>query len=242
MFLKFDADFRQGLRMSLPIVVGAAPFGLLFGALAIKYGMTIHQAVLMSATLYAGASQMVGIDLFGTNVAPWIIVLSILAVNFRHILYSASLGPKIARFSKLQQAVAFFLMMDAQYAEAEKQNERGYRISFNWYMGVGLPIYVSWVLMTAVGAYFGKLIENPYAFGIDFMLPIYFLVLVMGFRKRRNWLPVVATSGVASIIAFYTIGSPWHVSVGGVAGVLLAALISGGDALAGPIEADAERV
>ncbi len=40
--------------------------------------------------------------------------------------------------------------------------------------------------------YFGGLIANPHALGLDFLLPIYFLGLVMGFRKRPFWLPVVA--------------------------------------------------
>ena len=35
---------------------------------------------------------MVGIELFGQKVAPWLIVLSIFAVNFRHVLYSAAFG------------------------------------------------------------------------------------------------------------------------------------------------------
>ena len=133
-------------------------------------------------------------------------------------------------------------MMDAQYAETERLAERGSRISFSWYIGVALPVYVMWTVETALGAHFGKLIKDPHAFGIDFMLPMYFLVLVMGFRKRRNWLPVVLASGVASAIAFFTIGSPWHVSVGGVAGVLLAALISGGDPQPEPVEAEVESV
>ncbi|MDA4846476.1 AzlC family ABC transporter permease [Hoeflea poritis] len=242
MFLKFDAEFRQGMRDSVPVVLGAAPFGLLFGTLAVENGMEIHQAVLMSATIYAGASQMVGIDLFGTSVAPWIIVLSIFAVNFRHILYSASLGPKIAHFTFFQKAVAFFALIDPQFAEAEQRHERGFRISFNWYMGVVIPIYIAWVSEAALGAYFGRFITNPYAFGLDFMLPIYFLVLVMGFRKRRNWLPVVVVSGIASVFAYFTIGSPWHISIGAVAGVMLAALIAGGDAQSDTVEADPERV
>ncbi|WP_136656324.1 AzlC family ABC transporter permease [Nitratireductor sp. XY-223] len=242
MFLKFDAEFRQGMRDSVPIVLGAAPFGLLFGALAVEYGMDIGQAVLMSATLYAGASQMVGIDLFGTSVAPWIIVLSIFAVNFRHILYSASLGPKIAHFTVAQKTIAFFALIDPQFAESERRHERGYRISFNWYMGISIPIYTAWVAEAALGGYFGRLIKDPYAFGLDFMLPVYFLVLVMGFRRRRNWLPVVAVSGVASVAAYFTIGSPWHISIGAVAGVLLAALIAGDDPLPEAVEADPEHV
>ncbi|WP_419910164.1 AzlC family ABC transporter permease [Hoeflea sp.] len=242
MFLRFDAEFRQGMRDSVPVVLGAAPFGLLFGALAVENGMEIHEAMLMSATIYAGASQMVGIDLFGTKVAPWIIVLSIFAVNFRHILYSASLGPKIAHFTFAQKAIAFFALIDPQFAETEQRHERGYRISFNWYMGVVIPIFISWVIQAGLGGYFGRLIKDPYAFGLDFMLPVYFLVLVMGFRKRKNWLPVVVASGVASIAAFFTIGSPWHISIGAVAGVVLAALIAGGDPLPETVEADPEHV
>lgn len=221
-----DREFRQGLRASIPVIIGAGPFGILFGALAVENGMDIFQAVLMSATVYAGASQMVGIDLFGTRVAPWLIVLSIFAVNFRHILYSASMGPKIAHFTTLQKAIAFFCLIDPQYAEAEKRYELGKTLSFSWYIGMALPVYVFWVIETALGALFGKLIPDPHALGIDFLLPIYFVGLVMGFRKRRNWAPVVVASGLAAILVYFTIGSPWHVSIGALVGVAFAALIA----------------
>ncbi|MCB1430254.1 MAG: branched-chain amino acid ABC transporter permease, partial [Nitratireductor sp.] len=57
----------------------------------------------------------------------------------------------------------------------------------------------------------------------DFLLPIYFLGLVMGFRKRTLWLPVVLASGAASMLAWKFVGSPWHVSLGALAGIILAA-------------------
>ena len=76
-----------------------------------------------------------------------------------------------------------------------------------------------WVAESILGALFGRLIPDPHAFGIDFLLPIYFLGLIMGFRKRCNWLPVVLANGSASIAVYYTIGSPWHVSLGAIVGV-----------------------
>ncbi len=81
-------------------------------------------------------------------------------------------------------------------------------------MGMGLAIYVPWVIESGLGAMFGNLIPDTHALGIDFLLPIYFLGLVMGFRKRPMWLPVVIVSAVASVIAYRTVGSPWHVSIG----------------------------
>lgn len=216
-------QFVQGMRSAVPVVVASAPFGMLFGAVAVDNGLTVADTVLMSATIYGGASQMVGIELFGNQVAPWLVVLSIFAVNFRHVLYSGAVGQRIRHWPPLRQALAFFFLVDPQYAEAEVRGERGEEITFRWYMGMALPIYVSWLLMSWLGASFGNLISDPQAIGIDFLLPIYFLGLVMEFRKRPRWLPVVATSAVASILASNLIGSPWHVSVGALAGMLLAA-------------------
>lgn len=216
-------DFWRGLKSGMPVVVSSAPFALLFGAVAVDNGFSVFEAVLASATIFGGASQMVGIELFGHSVAPWLIVLSIFAVNFRHILYSPAVGQRIRHWSIPQQMVGFFVLTDPQYAETEARGERGETVTFAWYMGMGGVIYVFWVTETLIGALFGNLIEDPHAIGIDFLLPIYFLGLVMGFRSRPLWLPVVIASAAASIIAYKTIGSPWHVSVGAIAGVLFAA-------------------
>ena len=114
-------DIRDGLKKGLGISLAVLPFGLLFGALAVDNGLTPFEAVLMSGLLYAGASQMVGLELFGQNVAPWLIVLSIFAVNFRHVLYSAAIRRHIIHYSFGQKAAALFLLVDPQYAEAESR-------------------------------------------------------------------------------------------------------------------------
>jgi predicted branched-subunit amino acid permease len=62
----------------------------------------------------------------------------------------------------------------------------------------------------------------------------------MGFRARPLWLPIVLTSAAASILAERFIGSPWHVSVGAVAGIALAVILTPSDAPAHRIEDAAE--
>lgn len=219
------SDFWNGVRLSMPVVVASAPFALLFGAVAVDNGFSVLEAFLMSALIFGGASQMVGIELFGQHVAPWLIVLSIFAVNFRHVLYSAGIGRRMTHWPVIQQAMGFFVLTDPQFAVAEAKAQSGETVGFAWYMGLGLPVYLFWVIESALGAVFGKLIPDTHALGIDFLLPIYFLGLVMGFRKRPLWLPVVIASAVASIIAYKTVGSPWHVSIGAIAGVLLAVIL-----------------
>jgi predicted branched-subunit amino acid permease len=211
-----------GARAGVPIIVAVLPFGLLFGALAVDNGLTVLEAMLMSGAVFGGASQMVGIELFGYNVAPWLIVLSIFAVNFRHVLYSAAFGRRIEGWPLLEKAVGFFLLTDPQFAEAERRIEHGQPLSFAWYVGLGAPIWLAWVVESGLGAYLGKFVPGPKVLGLDFLLPIYFLGLVMSFRKRPLWLPVVAVSAVASVLAMKFVGSPWHIALGAIAGIAVA--------------------
>jgi predicted branched-subunit amino acid permease len=221
-----SSQFWEGFAKGLPIMIASAPFGLLFGALAIDNGFTLFEAVFMSAAIFGGASQMVGIELFGHNVPPALIVFSILAVNFRHVLYSAALGRRIGHFKPLESLISYFVLTDPQYAETEKRAEAGKPVTFIWYLGVATPIYVMWVVEAWIGGLFGNLITDTHALGIDMLLPIYFLGLVMGFRQRDNWAPIVIASAIVSTIAYKTVGSPWHVTIGAVAGILVAVILA----------------
>jgi predicted branched-subunit amino acid permease len=228
----------------MPVVIASAPFGVLYGALAVQNGFTVFETVLASAIIYGGASQMVGIELFGQKVEPWLIVLSIFAVNFRHVLYSAVIGRHLSHWSWWQKAIGFFFLVDPQFAEAERRVEKGERIGFAWYAGMAAPICVFWILNTWIGARFGSLIPDAHALGLDYLLPIYFMGLVLEFRGRPLWLPIVLASGVAAVIAYKTVGSPWHVSIGAAAGILLAAILSPSQP-SHPVEAspdDAEEI
>lgn len=221
-----NSEFTEGLRGAFPVMASAAPFAILFGAVAVANGQTVAEATLMSAIVFAGASQLVGIELFGHKVQPWLIVLSVLAVNFRHILYSAALTKHIRHFSPLQKMLGFHLLTDPQFAQSVQRAESGRSLSFAWYLGFGAMIFVPWVTLSAVGALSGRLIGNPRDIGIDVLLPIYFMVLMLSFRKSANFLPIVAVSGIASALAYEFVGSPWHVSIGALAGVALAALLA----------------
>jgi predicted branched-subunit amino acid permease len=218
-------EISAGIRAALPTLLSALPFGILLGAVSANMGLSISEILLMNMTIYAGASQLVGIELFKHNVAPWIVVASIVAVNFRHILYSAAIGSHIEHFSVWQKIAAFFLLVDPQFAESVKRSESGKRLTFTWYMSFGLTFYVTWQVTAVLGAIFGKFVGDPRALGLDVLLTVYFLGLVLGFRSKDNWLPTVIASSVASTIAYHFIGSPWHVSIGALAGIAVAAAL-----------------
>ena len=56
-------EFWSGVRQELPLIVGVAPFGLVYGVLGVASGLTELQTILLSSILFAGASQVVFVQL-----------------------------------------------------------------------------------------------------------------------------------------------------------------------------------
>ncbi|MBJ3775775.1 AzlC family ABC transporter permease [Acuticoccus mangrovi] len=216
---------------SLPVVSAIAPVGMLFGAVSVNHGLSTLDAALMSALVFAGASQFIAVDLFGHQVPIWSLALAVFAVNFRHILYSAALASALRPFRWLTKVSIFAVLTDPAFAYAEHRVEQDKRFSVAAYMGIGLTLYVVWFLSTVVGALFGQLIEDPSAFGLDLLLPIYFLTLVMGFRSRPGWGLTVIVSGALSTLIYAFpmlgvpfLGPPWHITIGALGGILASVL------------------
>ncbi|MEP0232699.1 AzlC family ABC transporter permease [Roseibium sp.] len=221
----FLMDVRDGSRDALPILFALVPFSAVFGAAAIERGLSLPELLFASMSIFAVASQYVMLDLFGQQVPAWSIVLAVFAVNFRHVLYSAAIGRHMRGFSGPQKALAFFFLSDPQYAASENR-AAGQELRPAYYFAYATTVYLTWISANVIGALFGSLIENPAAFGFDFILPLYFTGLVAGFHTRPGFLPVLASSASLSLAVYFTVGSPWHITLGGLGGLAIAAALS----------------
>ncbi len=214
------AEFLRGFRDIVPVMVATIPFGLLFGAVAVKEGMTAAEATAMSAITYGGAAQFAVLEFWANPLPFWTVLMSGLAVNLRNVLYSASLGRKMTHWRPATRYAAFAFLTDPSFAISELKE--GKHLSAPYYFGLGIPLYVSWIVTTVIGAILGNLIAHPEAVGIDFLVTAYFLYIVVGFRKRANALPVIGASAGAAIAAYLTVGAPWHFFAGAIAGMAVA--------------------
>ena len=52
-------EFRAGAKATLPLVVGAIPFGIIFGAVAVNSGLSVWSTAALSLFVFAGSSQFV---------------------------------------------------------------------------------------------------------------------------------------------------------------------------------------
>ena len=57
------AGARTGMRLTLPLVPGVIVFGTAFGAAAAQKGFDVWLTLSLSAFVFAGASQMVALEL-----------------------------------------------------------------------------------------------------------------------------------------------------------------------------------
>ncbi|MEN0041104.1 MAG: AzlC family ABC transporter permease [Pseudomonadota bacterium] len=219
-------EFAQGVRDSLPFVPSVFPYGLVVGALAMKSGGGAIETMLQSVLFFAGASQIVMWELYGLSAPLWAIALAIFAVNFRLVLYSAAIGRKLEPLPKRKMIAAMFLLQDISLATGLRREEQVGQLSWGYYMGLAAVLYVVWLVATAVGIGFGALITDPGAIGLDMLVPIYFMLLVMGFRAKPNAAAICITSALACGVTYQTLGSPYHIAAGGVAGMVLAAALA----------------
>jgi len=143
------ADIRRGVRDILPILAATTPFAVIFGALAAQQAMTFPESAALSGLVYAGASQFVALEFWADPLPYWTIFFSVLAVNLRHILYSASFGRKVGHWPAPQRYLGFALLVDPTFALAEL--DRSPRLSAAYYFGMAVPLYFYWMATTSIG-------------------------------------------------------------------------------------------
>jgi predicted branched-subunit amino acid permease len=218
------AEFMRGFWDIGPIVIATIPFGLVFGAIASHDGLSLETSVLLSAATFAGASQFAALELWAHPLPFLAIFLSVMAVNLRLLLYGAALGRRIEHWPRLLRYSLLGLISDPIYALAELKG--GARLSAAYYFGLSLPLYLNWIVTTAIGFVFGNLIGRPEAVGLDFVVIAYFIHILGGFRERPNALWVILASALGSVVAYVTVGPPWHFAGGALAGMAVAVALT----------------
>jgi len=218
-----DSGLREGLIAILPVLLAAAPFGLLIGTLAVQKGLSPLEVTLMSAFVFAGAAQFIAVDLWTLPTPVLLLAVTTLIVNLRHVLMSAAIAPQLPERPRLLVYGGLFFLVDESWAIAMKRSFDG-RLTWRYYFALAIPLYVVWVGSSLLGALFGAAIEDPAAYGLDFAFTAIFICLVAGlWRGRGSLLPWIAGAAVA-LLAERFLPGVWYILLGGIAGTAVGAL------------------
>lgn len=190
--------FGNGMRASLPIVLGYAAIGLVVGVVARTAGLTVFEVALMSLILYAGSAQLIVASLIGVSASAPAIIFTIFLVNLRHLLYSASLAPYVRKVPLWQNVLIGLELTDETFAVAANHLAGNRSAHAAWLFGLNLTAHATWIVSTAVGAIAGHAIPNTHALGLDFALTAMFAALLVLQITSRPQMRVAITVGLIS--------------------------------------------
>ncbi|TFW09554.1 branched-chain amino acid ABC transporter permease [Oxalobacteraceae bacterium OM1] len=222
------SSFAAGARDTIPMLIGAAPFGMIFGTLVTAGPLAPWQGQLMSLSVYAGSSQFIAAGLVAANTALLVIWLTTFIVNLRHALYAATLLPRIAHLPLRWRFSLGFLLTDETFAvmngyyRTHAQTPLGH-----WYfLGSGAAMYLNWQAWTLVGLLFGAVFPQLQSLGLDFAMVVTFLAIIV---PQMNRLPHFGAALAAGTAAWVLRGLPYKlglmsaVAVGVATGMALSA-------------------
>jgi len=135
-----------GARDSLPMLLGAAPFGVIFGTLAGPSGLSAQATLAMSLCVFAGSSQFIALTLLASGTGLAVILLTTLVVNLRHALYSATLLPHVAGLRQRWRIPLAFWLTDETFAVVSLRYGRPDTSPHKhwYYLGSCLAMYSNW--------------------------------------------------------------------------------------------------
>ncbi len=192
-------EFLLGVRDQLPILMGVVPFGIIFGALARGVGIPALETQAFSLLIFAGSSQFIAAGLVGEGAPPLVVVLTILLVNLRHVLYSASMAPYLAKLRLRWKIALSWLLTDEAFVIAAARYRRSVEGQPHWYfLGTGLTLWGSWQISTFAGISLGAILPGTSL--LDFALPLTFLALLIPNLTDRVALAVAVTAGVLAVL------------------------------------------
>lgn len=217
----------EGMRLAVPILPGICFFGMAYGAAAAQTQMSLFEALLSSWMVFAGASQLVGLELWReTWTIPSILGLALIVgtVNSRLILMGASLHSWLGQLPATKLWPSLFFLTDANWIITERYRAQG-GLDAGVYLGSGLLLWVVWGAVTIPGYLISSLVPDPKVFGLDLVMPIFFvLMLVPMWKSDTDLVPWCVAGAVASLVWLIVPGYAF-ILTGAVAGALTAAFM-----------------
>lgn len=194
--------FAQGARDIIPLLVAAAPFGIVYGALAQTNGLSVLATLGMSLFVFAGSSQFVAVTLVGAGAAVPIIILTVFIVNLRHMLYAVSLMPYVSKMAQPVRALMGFWLTDESYATLTSRMLNEPKLPhFHWYyFGAAFAMYFNWQCCTLLGILLGQEIPDLTKWGLDIAMVVAFVGIVVPILKDKAQWACAITAFVAALL------------------------------------------
>lgn len=184
----FRNDVKDAVKGGIPIFIGYVPPAIAFGILAKSCHISLLEAFLFSAVVFAGASQFIALNLLMTGMGPGGIILTTLLVNFRHFLMSAYLATRMGQVTKRYFFLIAFGVTDEVFSVLSFSRRK---LTKTFVFILQLSAYSGWVSGTVAGFVLGGFL--PEVLTKSMGVALYSLLLAI-------LLPELKTSAKAAVL------------------------------------------
>lgn len=224
--LSIIQQFKRGCVDSLPIVMGYIPACLTFGLIGKALNLGDLEVFMLSAVVYAGASQFIGVKLLAAGTAAPIILLLTFIINLRYLFISMSFSRKLgSNCSSFQKGIIGFGLTEEVYAVStmsRKNIERNKPLTVSYMAGLELLPYTASLLSTWSGILLAEYIPGDLLPALNTSLYSLLIVLIVPeLLKSRKSLAVFAAASLSSWLLHPYLGTAAIIAamlIGGWAG------------------------
>jgi len=195
------SDLAEGVRASLPVLLGVAPFGVITGVAMVASGIPPLVAMLMSLFVFAGASMVASAQLLASGSPVLLVVLATLIINLRFMMYSASLRLHFAHAPLGWRLLIAYLTADNVYGlmlqrYSERPDDPG---KLGYFLGAGVAVWLAWQAAVLAGVVIGAGV--PASWRLDFAAPLAFIAMSVPLLRDRAMVAAALAAGVTVIAA-----------------------------------------
>lgn len=206
----------------MPVCVGYFSVSFGFGAMAISQGLSVWQAVLISASNLTSAGQFAGLTVIAAGAAMIEMILTQLVINSRYALMSLALGQRLGPDVGIgRRLLAAFFNTDELFALGMSRQGK---LTVSFFVGAGTVAALGWIGGTALGAIAGTVLPVSLRAALGVMLYGMFIAVVVPQARQEKpmlvclllalvfsclftWLPGLKTVSAGIAIVICTVAS-----------------------------------
>ena len=189
--------FRFGTARGLPLALVVGMFGVVFGALAAATdAVGPLPAVVMSAITFAGSAQFAAVSVLAEGGQTLPAAAAAILLNLRYVPIGATVAPYL-RGPWWRRLMTAQLIVDESWAVASRP---GGRYDIAVLVGVGVVLWVAWLVGTIIGVVGGRALGDPAALGLDAAFPALFLALLASHLHGRRSVLAAAAGGLLALV------------------------------------------
>ena len=190
-------EFLAGMKAGMPVCVGYFSVSFGFGAMAIAQGLSVWNAILISATNLTSAGQFAGLTVIATGAAIIEMVLTQLVINSRYALMSLALGQKFGpSVGPGRRLACAFFNTDEVFALGMAREGK---LTASFFVGAGTVAAIGWTCGTAVGALAGSLLPLSVRAALGVLLYGMFIAIVV--PQAREEKPILLSVVLALVLS-----------------------------------------